>query len=120
VKLLIEAATNIDPIRYDLLFERFLNPERVSMPDFDVDYADRDRGRMIEYVKRKYGEDHVCQIIRRVPPQFSVKVLSLSFSLPPPLSSESLKIPSFFTFIWINNFFFKRLDAKLYAVVFVG
>ncbi len=55
--------TNLDPMRFDLIFERFLNPERISMPDFDVDYADRDRGRMIEYVKEKYGEDHVCQII---------------------------------------------------------
>ncbi|MBT4483818.1 MAG: DNA polymerase III subunit alpha [Candidatus Latescibacteria bacterium] len=55
--------TNLDPIAYGLIFERFLNPERISMPDFDVDYADRDRGRMIEYVKKKYGEDHVCQII---------------------------------------------------------
>ena len=55
--------TNLDPMAYDLIFERFLNPERVSMPDFDVDYADRDRARMIDYVKEKYGEDHVCQII---------------------------------------------------------
>lgn len=55
--------TNLDPMQYDLIFERFLNPERISMPDFDVDYSDRDRGRMIEYVKNKYGEDHVCQII---------------------------------------------------------
>jgi len=55
--------TNLDPMRFDLIFERFLNPERVSMPDFDVDYADRDRARMIDYVKEKYGEDHVCQII---------------------------------------------------------
>ncbi|MFC1538887.1 DNA polymerase III subunit alpha [Candidatus Latescibacterota bacterium] len=55
--------TNLDPMQFGLIFERFLNPERVSMPDFDVDYADRDRGKMIEYVKRKYGDDHVCQII---------------------------------------------------------
>jgi DNA polymerase III subunit alpha len=55
--------TNLDPMAYGLIFERFLNPERVSMPDFDVDYADRDRSKMIEYVKHKYGEDHVCQII---------------------------------------------------------
>ncbi|MCE5252434.1 DNA polymerase III subunit alpha [bacterium] len=55
--------TNLDPMQFDLIFERFLNPDRVSMPDFDVDYADRDRGKMIEYVKNKYGEDHVCQII---------------------------------------------------------
>ncbi len=55
--------TNLDPMKYGLIFERFLNPERVSMPDFDVDYADKDRDRMIKYVKEKYGEDHVCQII---------------------------------------------------------
>ncbi len=55
--------TNLDPIPYGLIFERFLNPERVSMPDFDVDYADKDRSKMIDYVKQKYGSDHVCQII---------------------------------------------------------
>ena len=55
--------TNIDPIRYDLLFERFLNPERVSMPDFDIDFADDRRGEMIDYVVQKYGEDHVAQIV---------------------------------------------------------
>ena len=55
--------TNIDPIKYDLLFERFLNPERVSMPDIDLDFAASDRDRVIEYVKHKYGEDRVCQIV---------------------------------------------------------
>ena len=55
--------TNIDPIKYNLLFERFLNPERVSMPDFDVDFCFERRGEVIEYVKRKYGEDHVAQIV---------------------------------------------------------
>ena len=55
--------TAIDPIKYDLLFERFLNPERVSMPDFDVDFCKERRGEVIDYVVRKYGEDHVAQII---------------------------------------------------------
>lgn len=55
--------TNIDPIRYNLLFERFLNPERVSMPDFDVDFCYERRQEVIEYVVRKYGADHVAQII---------------------------------------------------------
>ncbi len=55
--------TGIDPIRYDLLFERFLNPERVSMPDFDIDFADERRPEMIDYVVRKYGADHVAQIV---------------------------------------------------------
>ncbi len=55
--------TDLDPIRFGLLFERFLNPERVSMPDIDVDFDYRRRGEVIEYVKRKYGEDSVTQII---------------------------------------------------------
>ncbi len=55
--------TDIDPIRYDLIFERFLNPERVSMPDIDVDFCKRGRERVIEYVTEKYGKDNVAQII---------------------------------------------------------
>src|SRR3990170_637941 len=55
--------TNIDPIRYGLLFERFLNPERISMPDMDIDFADDRRDEVIEYVARKYGRDNVAQII---------------------------------------------------------
>lgn len=55
--------TSIDPIRYNLLFERFLNPERVSMPDFDVDFCYQRRQEVIDYVSDKYGSDHVAQII---------------------------------------------------------
>lgn len=55
--------TDIDPMKYNLLFERFLNPERISMPDFDVDFDYERRGEVIEYVERKYGKDHVSQII---------------------------------------------------------
>jgi len=55
--------TNVDPIKYGLIFERLLNPERVSMPDIDVDIADRRRDEVIRYVKDKYGSDNVCQII---------------------------------------------------------
>ncbi len=55
--------TGIDPLRYGLLFERFLNPERVSMPDFDIDFCVERRQEVIEYVKRRYGADHVAQII---------------------------------------------------------
>ena len=55
--------TDIDPIKYGLLFERFLNPERISMPDFDVDFADTRRQEVIDYVSQKYGHDHVSQII---------------------------------------------------------
>ncbi len=55
--------TNIDPIKYNLLFERFLNPERISMPDIDVDISDRGRGEVIRYVVDRYGQENVCQII---------------------------------------------------------
>lgn len=55
--------TNIDPIKYDLLFERFLNPDRVSMPDIDIDFDDEGRGRVMDYVIKKYGSNQVAQII---------------------------------------------------------
>ncbi len=55
--------TNVDPFHYDLLFERFLNPERVSMPDIDIDFADDKRDLVIDYVRKKYGENSVAQII---------------------------------------------------------
>lgn len=55
--------TNVDPIKYDLLFERFLNPDRISMPDIDVDFDDSGRGRVLEYVTQKYGQDHVAHIV---------------------------------------------------------
>ena len=55
--------TGIDPIKYNLIFERFLNPERVSMPDFDIDFCYVNRQRVIDYVIEKYGEDHVAQIV---------------------------------------------------------
>lgn len=55
--------TNIDPIKYDLLFERFLNPDRISMPDIDMDFADHRRDEVLDYVRQVYGSDHVAQII---------------------------------------------------------
>lgn len=55
--------TDLDPLKYDLIFERFLNPERISMPDIDTDFADTRRDEVLEYVANKYGRDHVAQII---------------------------------------------------------
>src|SRR3546814_7956844 len=55
--------TDLDPLRWGLLFERFLNPERVSMPDFDIDFCKDRRGEVIDYVANKYGADRVAQII---------------------------------------------------------
>ncbi len=55
--------TTLDPVKYNLVFERFLNPERVSMPDIDVDFAPEGRQKVIDYVIEKYGKECVCQII---------------------------------------------------------
>ena len=55
--------TNLDPIRFGLLFERFLNPERVSLPDFDIDFCNERRDDVIKYVQKKYGRSNVAQII---------------------------------------------------------
>ena len=55
--------TEIDPMKYGLFFERFLNPERVTMPDIDMDFGDTRRGEVVDYVRQKYGEDHVAQIV---------------------------------------------------------
>src|SRR5262249_41605883 len=55
--------TDVDPLDFNLIFERFLNPERISMPDIDIDFCERRRGEVIEYVTRKYGRENVAQII---------------------------------------------------------
>jgi DNA polymerase-3 subunit alpha len=78
--------TDIDPIKFKLLFERFINPERISMPDFDVDFCQDRRGEVIEYVAKKYGQDNVCQIITygKLQTRAAIKdvgrVLGLSFA----------------------------------------
>ncbi len=79
--------TDLDPIRYDLLFERFLNPSRISMPDIDMDFDSRYRDEIIRYASRKYGEDHVAQIITfstikaRAAVRDSARVLDLPYAL---------------------------------------
>ena len=76
--------TDIDPLRYDLLFERFLNPERVSMPDIDVDFCETNRPRVIEYVRDTYGRDTVCQIVTfgTLKPKAAVKDVGRVLGLP--------------------------------------
>ena len=74
--------TDLDPLQYNLLFERFLNPERVSMPDFDIDFCQANRDRVIDYVKLKYGRDAVSQIVRVAKPKksnFTKPMSSTSF-----------------------------------------
>ncbi len=76
--------TSVDPIKFDLLFERFLNPERISMPDADIDFADRDRYKVIDYVIEKYGRDAVCQIINfgRMKAKMVVKDVARAMGIP--------------------------------------
>lgn len=79
--------TDIDPIEYNLLFERFLNPQRISMPDIDIDFASDKRDMVIDYVKEKYGKDHVSQIITfgtfkaRLAIRDCARVMGISYAL---------------------------------------
>ncbi len=86
--------TDIDPIEHNLLFERFLNPERVSMPDIDIDFCIEGRGRVIEYVTEKYGADKVCQIITfgSLGAKNAIKAVARALNIP---FAESNKISQF-------------------------
>lgn len=91
--------TNIDPLKYNLLFERFLNPERKSMPDIDVDFADDKRGEVIEYVKDKYGNNCVSQIItfNRLSSKAVIRDVARVLKIPIPTVNKITKfIPSKF------------------------
>ncbi len=94
--------TDLDPLRYNLLFERFLNPDRISMPDIDTDFADRGRGKVMDYITQKYGVDHCAGIITfgtlmpRAAVRDAARVLGLSFQeadliakvVPPPIQGK--------------------------------
>ncbi|MFT4110654.1 DNA polymerase III subunit alpha [Propionicimonas sp.] len=102
--------TDLDPVPHGLIFERFLNPERPSMPDFDVDFDDRRRGEVIRYVTEKYGDDRVCQIVTygTIKAKQAIKdagrVLGMPFSLgekitkayPAPVQGKDLPLPYVF------------------------
>jgi DNA polymerase-3 subunit alpha len=86
--------TNIDPIKYSLLFERFLNPERVSMPDIDIDFDDVNRQKVIDYVVGKYGKTQVAQIITfgTMAAKSSIKDVARAMELPLPAANEMAKL----------------------------
>ena len=86
--------TNIDPIKYSLLFERFLNPERVSMPDIDIDFDDVNRQKVIDYVVDKYGKTQVAQIITfgTMAAKSSIKDVARAMELPLPAANEIAKL----------------------------
>jgi len=93
------AITNVNPLDYDLLFERFLNPARKSMPDIDVDFADDQRGEAIEYVTEKYGRESVCQIVtfNRLSSKAVLKDVARVLQIPIPVVEKITKfIPTKF------------------------
>src|SRR5499427_6082869 len=86
--------TEIDPLKYDLLFERFLNPERISMPDIDIDFCQARRGEVIEYVTRKYGRENVAQIVTfsQLKPKLAVRDVARVLSLPVAIGDRIAKL----------------------------
>jgi DNA polymerase-3 subunit alpha len=86
--------TEIDPLRYDLLFERFLNPERISMPDIDIDFCQARRGEVIDYVTRKYGRENVAQIVTfsQLKPKLAVRDVTRVLSLPVALGDRIARL----------------------------
>jgi DNA polymerase-3 subunit alpha len=86
--------TEIDPLRYDLLFERFLNPERISMPDIDIDFCQARRSEVIDYVTRKYGRENVAQIVTfsQLRPKLAVRDVARVLSLPVALGDRIAKL----------------------------
>ena len=85
--------TNVVPIKYHLLFERFLNPERVSMLDIDVDFDDAGREKVLEYVVKKYGDDHVAQIVTfgTMASKMALRDVGRVFKLPIPVVDRICK-----------------------------
>ena len=102
--------TDLNPLQHGLIFERFLNPDRVSMPDFDVDFDERRRGDVIRYVTEKYGDDRVAQIVTygtikaKQAVKDSARVLGMPFSvgdritkvMPPPVMGKDMSLAKMF------------------------
>jgi DNA polymerase-3 subunit alpha len=97
----LTAITDLDPIKYDLLFERFLNPERVSMPDVDMDFADDRREAVLDYVREKYGNDHVAQIITfgTMAARAAIRDVGRALGIPLSLCDQTAKMIPMFTSI---------------------
>jgi DNA polymerase-3 subunit alpha len=109
--------TNVDPIKYDLLFERFLNPERVSLPDIDIDFDDVGRGKVIDYVIDKYGRNNVAQIITygSMAAKSSIRDVGRVLDLPlPAVDKIAKKVPDI-SLDKVFNADLKKLKQKLNA-----
>jgi len=112
--------TNIDPIKYDLLFERFLNPDRVSMPDIDIDFDDEGRGRVMDYVINKYGANQVAQIITygKMATKSAIKDAARVLDLPLYESERIAKmIPNMMPGKWNLKRFLSEPEAEIKKVL---
>jgi len=112
--------TNLDPIKYDLLFERFLNPDRVSMPDIDIDFDDEGRGRVMDYVINKYGSNQVAQIITygKMATKSSIKDAARVLDLPLYESERIAKlIPTMMPGKWNLARFLKESEDEIKKAV---
>lgn len=107
--------TNVDPIKYDLLFERFLNPERVSMPDIDIDFDDEGRGRVIDYVINKYGANQVAQIVTygTMAAKSSIRDTARALNLPLSDADRLAKLMPDISLNRLMNFSPEELASKL-------
>lgn len=107
--------TNVDPIKYNLLFERFLNPERVSMPDIDIDFDDEGRDKVIDYVRKKYGNNMVAQIITygTMAAKSSIRDAGRVFELPLPDTDRIAKLVPDGDLSKIFSYDDKELSSKL-------
>jgi len=109
--------TNIDPLKYNLLFERFLNPSRNSMPDIDIDFADDQRGEVIEYVRKKYGSECVSQIItfNRLSSKMVLRDVARVLNIPIPTVNNITKyIPSKFGKVFTIDQAIKKVPELKY------
>src|SRR5690554_979965 len=112
--------TNLDPIKYDLLFERFLNPDRVSMPDIDIDFDDEGRGRVMDYVINKYGANQVAQIITygKMATKSAIKDAARVLDLPLYESERISKmIPNMMPGKWNLNRFLTESEVEIKKVL---
>ena len=104
--------TELDPIRWGLLFERFLNPERISMPDFDIDFCQDRREEVIEYVRNRYGNDKVAQIITFGSLQAKAAIRDVGRVLEMPYGQVD-KIAKLILLFHLNQFQFKKLLTQM-------
>ena len=106
--------TDLDPLRYELLFERFLNPERISMPDFDVDFCQDNRERVIEYVERKYGYENVAQIATfgQLKAKSAIKDVARALDIPLSTADKLAKlVPEVFADMYSPQYLKKTKDT---------